>query len=153
MRKRALWLLSIIIVLAGVAGLFWMRDKKTVVTRIDTLATQAIDEIGDLLVSDDFQVYSVNSETKHNQRILQTEQPISSISYTSDHMVITVFDANDPKAFKGFYLRDKQSDRFIQYPTPQMSPQLSYMYGDVLFLASAEKIPQKDGDYFQNRFI
>ncbi|MFD0678206.1 MULTISPECIES: hypothetical protein [unclassified Paenibacillus] len=147
MKKRFLWLFLILLTIASAVYLFIAFQTKTHLMPIDPESTQAIDQTGDMLLADEFQVYSINSKTQFSKRILQTGQPISSISYTSGHTVITVYDANDPKAFKGFYLRNKQSDSFLQYPTPQLSPRFSYIYGDVLFLVSADKTAQKNGDF------
>ncbi|NOU97883.1 hypothetical protein GC093_32350 [Paenibacillus sp. LMG 31456] len=147
MKKRFLWISLILLTVASTVYLFFVFQTKTHVTPIDPQATQAIDETGNMLLADEFQLFSVNSKTKLSKRILHTEQSISSICYTSEHTVVTVYNANDPKAFKGFYLRDKQADSFIQYPTPQLSPKFSYLFGDVLFLVSADKTAQKSGDF------
>lgn len=115
-------------------------------TPIDEDAVTAIDETGDLLAADTYQVFSINSKNGQGTRILQTAEPVSAISYTPDYTVITVYNSSDPKAFHGFYVRDKQSSGFVQYAVPQMSPKLSYVSGDLLFVSSADKIAQKGGD-------
>ncbi|MCZ8514362.1 hypothetical protein O9H85_18420 [Paenibacillus filicis] len=116
-------------------------------TPIDAEGARSIDRIGDLLAASEFQVFSINSKSQHVQTILKTQQPISSLSYTSEHTVITVFDPNDPKAFRGFYLRDRDTDSFTQIPTPSMAPKFSYVNGDLLFLAAADRTVQKDGEH------
>lgn len=118
-----------------------------VTTPIDAEAAKAIDEQGDLIVSGDFQVFSVDSKTNQVREILQTGQPISSVSYTKEHTVVTVFDPNNPDTFRGFYLHNKNADKFEQYATPSMSPKFSHVNGDLLFLASADTSQQQDGDY------
>ncbi len=142
------WLTSLAAVVLIGFGLYHYvsRDVKPKLTAIDAETTQAIDETGDLLVTDNHQVFSVNSKTQQGKLILQTSQPISSINYTSDHTVITVYNPEDAKAFKGFYIRDKQSDHFAQYATPQLSPKHSYVYGDWMFVSSAETTAQKGAD-------
>ncbi len=142
------WLTALVALILISLGIFHYvsRDAKPKLTTIDAEATLAIDEIGDLLVTDDHQVFTVNSKTQHSKLILQTSQPISSVNYTTDHTVITVYNPEDPKAFKGFYIRDKQSDKFAQYATPQLSPKHSYVYGDLMFVSSAEKTSPKGSD-------
>ncbi|TDF95915.1 hypothetical protein [Paenibacillus piri] len=147
MKKRFLWIPLLLLIAAGaVYGIMTVKPAKRV-TPIDPEATQAIDETGDLLLADDFQLYSANSKSRFCKKILQTVQPISGISYTSEHTVITVYNPEDSKAFKGFYMRDKQSDSFVQTPTPQLTPRFSYLFGDVLFLTSADKTAQKGGEF------
>ncbi|UUZ79895.1 hypothetical protein LJK88_33425 [Paenibacillus sp. P26] len=114
---------------------------------VDADGVKAIDETGDLLAASDREVFSVNAGSGHAQPVLQTTEPISSVSYTSGHAVITVFDPNDPKGFRGFYQRDREADGFMQVPTPQMAPKFSYINGDLLFLAAADRTAQKDGEY------
>ncbi|WP_028547806.1 hypothetical protein [Paenibacillus sp. UNC451MF] len=142
------WLTALVALILMSLGIFHYvsKDAKPKLTAIDAEATLAIDELGDLLVTDDTQVFTVNSKTQHSKLILQTSQPISSVNYTSEHTVVTVYNPEDTKAFKGFYIRDKQSDKFAQYATPQLSPKFSYVYGDLMFVSSAEKTAQKGVD-------
>ncbi|TVY08311.1 hypothetical protein FPZ49_19820 [Paenibacillus cremeus] len=135
--------MALLLLLGLGAGCSWTHKA----TPVDPEATQSIDVTGDLLVASDYQVFSIGSKSKHAKEVLQTVQPISSISYTTDHAVITVFNPSDPKAFRGFYLRDRNGDSYVQYATPQMAPKFSYVQGDLMFLASAEKTMQKDGEY------
>lgn len=153
-RTESSWkgLLTIALMAAALGVLAGCNSDRSVTappqtTPIDAERARSIDQIGDLLVANDFQVFSINSKTQHAKAILQTTQPISSISYTSEHTVITVFDPNDPKGFRGFYLRDRDTGSFTQVPTPQMAPKFSYVNGDLMFLAAADKTVQKDGDY------
>lgn len=100
-----------------------------------------------MLVADDHRVFSVDSNAESAQEVLQTEQPISSISYTKEHTVVTVFDRDNPNAFRGLYLRDNNKDGYERVATPSMSPKFSYVSGDLMFLASADLTSQPDGDY------
>ncbi|UQZ82738.1 hypothetical protein SK3146_01897 [Paenibacillus konkukensis] len=133
--------------LVGLGTVYYAsRDAKPQALPIDEEVTKAIDETGDLLVADPYQVFSVNSRTQRSKQILQTSQPISGISYTGDHTVVTVYNPDDPKAFKGLYVREKQGDRFLQLATPKMAPKYHYVFGDLMFVSSADKTPQKGGD-------
>ncbi|OXM84077.1 hypothetical protein [Paenibacillus rigui] len=145
MNKWGVALIAAVCISIGM--LFWFqRTEPPRITPVDEEVTKAIDETGDLLAADEFQVFSVNSKTESGKPILQTTEPISGINYTAEHTVITVFNSNDPKAFRGFYVRDKQSGSFLQYATPQMSPKCSYVSGDLMFLTAAEKTVQKGSE-------
>ncbi|CAG7624448.1 hypothetical protein PAESOLCIP111_02622 [Paenibacillus solanacearum] len=108
---------------------------------------QADRAYGDLLVADDHRVFSVDSKAQRAQEVLHTEQPISSVCYTKDHAVVTVFEPDNPNGFRGLYVHDNNKDGYDQVATPAMAPRLSYVNGDLAFLASAEVTPQPDGDY------
>ncbi|PUA40153.1 hypothetical protein C8Z91_06560 [Paenibacillus elgii] len=147
MSRRVRICLTVLLTAACAGCSIFGSDAKPRTTPVDAEASKALDETGDLLVAGDNRVFSVNSKTNEAREVLQTEQPVSSLSYTGEHMAITVFQPSDPKASRGFYLRDSRSDSFTMYPTPGFSPKLSYIYGDLMFLASADKTAQKDGDY------
>lgn len=101
---------------------------------------------GDLLVADDYHVFSVDSKSGGSERILDTDGPISSISYSADHTVVTVYNPNDQTSFRGLYIQDKQSKSFTPYPTPQWAPGRSYAFGDLLFVASADRTVQQGNE-------
>lgn len=138
---------SSMLLLTLCAGCFFNVGSRETRMPIDDEIKQAIDEIADLVVAGEHDLYSVNSKSSLFKRIFHTEQPIGHISYTQNRLLVTVLDSQDGTGFKGFYLRDKSSDSFIQIPTPRLSPNFSYVYGDFVFLTDAAKTPHKGADY------
>ncbi|WP_248925039.1 hypothetical protein [Paenibacillus hamazuiensis] len=145
-RKPAVYTLLLLTCMLA-SGCWYGTKPQEIKQTIGTEVKQAVDEAGDLVVASDDTVYSVDSKTQQMKPILRTAQPISHMGYTNDHLLVTVYNPKDAQAFKGFYLRDKDSNSFSQIATPQMSPKFCYIYGDLAFFVSADKTPQKGGDY------
>jgi hypothetical protein len=108
-----------------------------------------IETTGDLVAANDNQVYIVNTQSEQSEQVFRTDEPISSLQQNAKHMIITVYDPEDDDVFKGFYHKAKDKPFFEKIATAKFDPAWSYLYNDMLLLASANQITFPDGAYFQ----
>jgi hypothetical protein len=109
----------------------------------------------DIIVADSHDVYAVNSQTKEYVQAFHTDIPVSGLKQNNTHLIVTVYNHKDMNDFQGFYDFTAQpgspsplaSATPRKVETPAMQPRYTYLYHDLLLLASANQVEHPDGIY------